>query len=104
MPKNLTNPVSRRDFARGVAVAAATSVVPSTNVGQPAQNPASSSPEVDAQYESILRQYGGRLSDAEKADIKRLLGENQKGVAPLRAFQLTNADEPALIFRVFRAD
>jgi hypothetical protein len=103
MPKNLTNTVSRRDFARGVAVAAATSAVPTTNLERVAQNPATY-PEADAQYESILRQYGSRLSDAEKADIKRLLGENQKGVAPLRAFQLTNADEPALIFRVFRAD
>ena len=87
--------VSRRSFAGGLlAVAAAGSETPEAPLTAEAQR----------QYDAIMESHGRHLSDVEKADIRRLLVLGVKGVEPLRAFPLLNADEPAAIFQVWRAD
>jgi hypothetical protein len=87
--------VSRRAFASGVmtAVTAAAAAEEAPLEG-----------EAQRQYQAILERHANQLSDAEKADIRRLLALGVKGVEPLRAFPLENANEPATIFRVWRAD
>jgi len=87
--------VSRRSFAGGLlavtAVGAETAEAPLTG-------------EAQRQYDAIMESHAKQLSDVEKADIRRLLIAGVKGVEPLRAFPLQNADEPATMFRVWRAD
>jgi hypothetical protein len=87
--------VSRRAFAGGVVTAV-------TAAGASAEAPLSA--EAQRQYQPILERHGNRLSEVEKADIRRLLALAVKGVEPLRGFPLENANEPATVFRVWRAD
>lgn len=113
--------LSRREFARRAALAAASSVVlPVTAFAQqekPANPPATAAPpapespplsadaraEVQSKYESVLRRYGDRLSPEQKSDIHKSLLDAQKGLEEIRTFHLLNSDEPAAVFRVYRA-
>src|SRR5581483_8058963 len=101
--------VSRRKFAQAATAAAAGALIaPTVAIGQTEQTkPAASSPtqqppltpeedaEANARVEAILRKYGSRMTDAEKADVRRQVREGQKSFTELRAFPLTNADPPA---------
>jgi hypothetical protein len=106
--------ISRREFARRAAFAsAAASLAPSEllssesiPVPQPAQQPANApklSPESQAEVESriqaILAQYGKRLSEAQKTDIRRLATEAQPPLDRLRAFSTDNGDGPGLYLK-----
>lgn len=114
--------ISRRDFARGAtAAAAAIAAIPSGMLGTAAlaaphgtaqtalpQQPPSETPklspeamaEVEAKIAEIMRRYGSRLDDAQKADIRRLVHEGQAPLEALRAFPLDNSDEPATILHL----
>ena len=46
-----------------------------------------------------MRQFGDRLSDAQKAEVRRLITLGQKGVEDLRAYPLEISDEPATILK-----
>ena len=103
--------ISRRDFARGVVLAAATAAVPlatgkETAAASPAQEPKPDalklSPEAESQVQTLMSSYGNRLTDEQKADVRRLIGQAQKTSETLRAYPLANSDEPATIFRVYR--
>jgi hypothetical protein len=105
--------LSRREFTRGVALAAATVGVPLTARGDvestsvvPTQegNPPASqlSAAGEAQVQAILAKYGKRLSDEQRADIRRLVAQAQKTSETLRSFPLDNSDEPAMIFHIYR--
>ena len=115
MPKDT---FSRRDFARTAALAAATAaIVPSDLLAQeqktaPKQPPKPEekpklSPELqaeaEARIENLLRKYGARLSDKQKAEVRKNITEGMEGVAKLRAFPLDNADEPATVLYVVRS-
>jgi hypothetical protein len=106
--------ISRREFARRAAlVSAAASLAPSNLLTSqsvaapvPAQQPASapklspeSQAEVESRIQSILAQYGNRLSDAQKADIRRLASEAQPPLDRLRAFATDNGDGPGLYLK-----
>jgi len=106
--------ISRREFARCAAfVSAAASLAPSRLLSPesiaaplPAQQPANApklSPESQAEVESriqtIFAQYGNRLSDAQKADIRRLATEAQPPLDRLRAFATDNGDGPGLYLK-----
>src|SRR5258708_16494980 len=106
--------ISRREFARRAAfLAAAASLAPSNFLGResvaaplPAQQPANAqklSPEGQAEVESriqaIFAQYGNRLSDPQKADIRRLATEAQPPLDRLRAFATDNGDGPGLYLK-----
>jgi len=105
--------ISRREFARRAALLSAASVAPGNFLRaepvnaepQAPQAPAASdlSPqsqaEADARIQSILSQYGGRLSDEQKTDVRRLTKEAQAPLDRLRAFAVTNGDGPALYLR-----
>ena len=58
--------------------------------------------EVEAKVANIFRKYGERLSEEQKADIRRIMAETQEGLDKMRAFPLENGDQPADAFRAYR--
>src|SRR5882672_10021217 len=78
--------ISRREFARRAAMVSAASLAPANLLGadvlpaapqtQQPPNPTNLSPESQAEVESrvqaILGEYGGRFSEAQKTDLRRL--------------------------------
>jgi hypothetical protein len=114
MTQEKESAISRREFARRAAmVSAAASLAPGNllrvepvpELPQPQQTPAArnlspeSQAEVDSRIQSILAQYGSRLSDAQKTDLRRLATEAQPPLDRLRAFTVENGDGPALYLR-----
>lgn len=105
--------LSRREFTRGVALAAATVAVPLTARGDVERISAAPTQEGsprtiqlsaagEAQVQTILAKYGARLSDEQRVEIRRLVAQAQKTSETLRSFPLDNSDEPAMIFRIYR--
>jgi len=128
MPKFL---LGRRQFALGAAAAATTALISKGNalpidamVQAAVESPASLEPqsleaktktamaklspaaqaEVEMKAASIFRKYGDRLSDEQKADIRRIMAESQEGLEKMRAFKLENGDQPADAFRAYRSE
>lgn len=105
--------LSRREFARNLALVTATaaampagSALGEERTTSPAagstQQAAGSSltPEGEAQYQIILSKYGSRLSEEQKADVKRLVGAAVQTGKTMETFKLENWNEPAPIFKV----
>jgi len=124
MPKFL---LGRRQFALGAAAAATTALIPKGNgltidalthaadtasdtsveakiKAAMAKLSASAQAEVEMKVASIFRKYGDRLSDEQKADIRRIMAESQEGLEKMRAFKLENGDQPADAFRAYRSE
>lgn len=55
--------------------------------------------EAEARFQSILSQYPGRFSEAQKADLKRLCLTLQPQLEQLRAWPVGNPDQPALYLK-----
>jgi hypothetical protein len=106
--------ISRREFARRAAfLSAAASLAPanlltsdpiaaSLTAQQPPNTPKlspESQAEVESRIQAIFAQYGKRLSDAQKADIRRLATEAQPPLERLRAFATDNGDGPGLYLK-----
>jgi len=106
--------ISRREFARRAAyVSAAASLTPANllhaelpdspeptlqSANAPKLSPESQA-EVDSRIQGILAQYGGRLSGAQRTDIRRLVTEAQPPLDRLRAFATENGDGPGLYLK-----
>ncbi len=117
MGKSKTGQMSRRDFARSAALAAASVAALRANAFAQAEAPTASQPapqqseepklspesraEVETKVQNIFRKHGQRLSEEQKTDIRRLVAEGQKSLDSLRAFPLENADEPATVLKLF---
>jgi len=112
---NMTNAsITRRTFALSAAAAATGALIPAHALAHahahnaPQQPSAMSklSPEAQAEVEmkvaAIFRKYGSKLSEEQKADIRRILAENQDGLEKMRAYALSNSDQPATVFRSLR--
>jgi hypothetical protein len=111
------NPISRRQFGRQAALAAAAAVgAPALLIteaaslhGAPAQE-GKAEPlegltpqevaEVDAKLAHILSKYGNRFDGGQKAHLRRILAQNERLMAPVRAFALKNGDPPASVLRI----
>jgi hypothetical protein len=89
--------ISRRTFARIAATAIA---IP--NLGIAAEEKAAANPEVEARIQWILTKYGSRLSEEQRADIRRIIASGQSGIDDMRKFELANGVGPAEPFRVYR--
>jgi hypothetical protein len=106
--------LSRREFARKAALAAAAvAVVPASaspaasrfdehasQISQaPSQTPLSpeDQAEVAARIAAILTKHGDQLSPEQKTDIRRLGTELQKPIVRLRAYPLENSSQPATV-------
>jgi hypothetical protein len=117
--------IGRRRFALGAAAAATTALLPGNILpgdllaqtapgaeksleektrAAMAKLSASAQAEVEMKVASIFRKYGDRLSDEQKADIRRIMAESQEGLEKMRAFKLENGDQPADAFRAFRSE
>ena len=117
--------LSRREFARRAGVAAAAiAAIPGGVLGMadtlpgsrevplaPLQEAAGGTPKLSAEalgeaegkVAEIIRRYGAKLSEAQKADVRRLMREAQEQIEALRAFPLENSDEPATVFHLVGA-
>jgi hypothetical protein len=112
--------VSRREFAKAAALTTAAALAPidllaqqqspkeTTQAKPPAKPPETeaiklsevSLAEADFAYETLMRKYGGRFNEEQKKDIKRLIYAQQEGLDKLRAFAVTNGDQPATVLKV----
>ncbi len=112
----LKDTLSRRAFARTAALAAATAALApgdllaqeqKTEPKQPPPGKKKLAPELQAEAEAridnLMRRYGERLSDEQKAEVRKNITEGMEGVAKLRAFPLDNADEPATVLHLVRS-
>jgi hypothetical protein len=77
---------------------AATAAQATADTNFPKLSPQSQA-ETDARVQSILGQYGDRLSDEQKADIRRLCAFAQPPLDRLRTYHLQNADGEALYLK-----
>lgn len=106
--------ISRREFARRAAfVSAAASLSPAglfpgepaSTAALPSQTPggsklsAESQAEMEARLQAVLAQYGSRLSDDQKSDLRRLATEGQAALDRLRAYSTDNGDGPGLYLK-----
>jgi len=117
--------LGRRQFALGAAAVATNALIPKGNALPldaltqataadqsleaktriaMAKLSASAQAEVEMKVASIFRKYGDRLSEEQKADIRRIMAESQEGLEKMRAFKLENGDQPADAFRAYRAE
>lgn len=115
--------LNRRSFTLGAAAAAATALISPGEALEQAQNTATpqnelqqkfnaamaklsptAQAEVQAKIASIFRKYGDRLSEEQKADIRRAMAETQDGLEKMRAFALENSDQPATVFRIHQQE
>jgi hypothetical protein len=117
---SIDKPVSRREFARRIALgAASTSLLPLREfvpsaakpeapqaASAPAQTPpgaAKLSPqsqaEAESRFQSIVQQYPDRFSEAQKTDLKRLSLFIQPSLDRIRAYTISNSDLPALYLK-----
>ena len=111
--------ITRRGFAKGAAVAATAALIhpvemlaqtttsPVPPLAQKAKEalaklPPLSRAEVEAKVSEIIRRYGDRLNDEQKADILRIMAESQPGLDKMREFLLHNDDQPATVFQISR--
>lgn len=114
--------LSRRDFARRAALAAAgvavlprdlmalavetkpdsNAAAPKLSSGAPPEPKLSdaSRAEAEARIDAILRKRGDRLSEAQKAEVRRIVLQGQKSLDTLRTFPLANSDEPATVLHL----
>jgi hypothetical protein len=117
--------LGRRQFALGAAAVATNALIPKGNgltmdvmaqaavadqsleaktKAAMAKLSASAQAEVEMKVASIFRKYGDRLSEEQKADIRRIMAESQEGLEKMRAFKLENGDQPADAFRAYRSE
>lgn len=106
--------ISRREFARRAAVvSAAASFSPAdllTRKSSDTAKPLSQTPsgpqlspesqtEVESRLQTVFAQYGSRLNDEQKADLRRLATDGQASLDRLRAYATDNGDAPALYLK-----
>lgn len=56
--------------------------------------------EVDARLANILRKYGSRFTEDQKTHLRGILAQNERMMAPVRAFALQNGDAPSSVLRI----
>ena len=112
MSKSSPERITRRSFAVGAAAAATATLLPGKEGRAQGETFAQSdamtklSPdaraEVEAKLKEIFRKYGSRLSDAQKADMRKVMAETQDGLEKMRSFALANGDQPASVPLILR--
>jgi hypothetical protein len=54
---------------------------------------------MESRVQAVFSQYGSRLSDTQKSDLRRLAAEGQAALDRLRAYPTDNSDGPALYLK-----
>jgi len=110
--------VSRREFAKTAVLTTAAVLVPAELIAEQQEKPApvtaekpatpeppklseSSRAEADLAYQTLMRKYGSRFTDEQKKDIKRLVDQQQAGLDKVRAFVVTNSDQPGTVLKLY---
>ena len=115
--------VSRREFARSTALAAAAAALaPAATLSQAKENspPAPAAPqqqgpdlsdlspqaraEIDAKVENVIRRWGDRLSDEQKTRARTVITRHVRMLETVRKFPLHNGDSPASVLKLYAAD
>ena len=113
-PEPSADGLSRRDFARLAIVGAAAAALPAALVDpraidaqsiphEVALTPAARA-EADLKSEIVLGQYGSRLTDAQKAEVRHLTVQMQSQLETIRGYKLENGDAPATVFEPYRRE
>lgn len=97
-PASATTPLPQVPVAVASAQTATTTAANAQDPNLPKLS-AEGQAEVDARIQSILGQYGSRLSEEQKTDIRRLCALAQPPLDRLRAYHLENADGSALYLK-----
>ena len=108
--------ISRRQFGHAAAIATAAGLgapaLLATNAAAASASAQKKKPEpleglspeqtaeVDAKLANILRKYGARFNADQKTHLRRILAQNERMMAPVRAFALQNGDPPASVLRI----
>ena len=61
-------------------------------------------PDVDAQVEMLKGRYGDRLTAEQIEELRKAVAAASERAAQMRSVPLGNGDEPAFVFRPFRAE
>jgi hypothetical protein len=56
--------------------------------------------EVETWFNETVARYGDRLSDEQRSRIRRVLIQNQRMLAPIRDFPVSNGDTPATTLKL----
>ena len=115
--------LTRRSFAVGAAVAATAALIPANALGQseapkPPTSTAAAQPQTDAmtklspasraeveiKVNEIFRKYGSRLSEEQKADVRKVVAEGQEGLERMRRFALENGDQPSNVLQLMERE
>jgi len=54
---------------------------------------------MESRIQAVFAQYGSRLNDAQKSDLRRIAAEGQAALDRLRAYPSDNGDGPALYLK-----
>lgn len=96
---------SRRGFGKSAVTAALTAIAhsgtgaPTGELDDVDLTPAQLQ-EVDAWFKETVRRYGDRLSDEQRSRMRHILAQNQRLLAPIRAFPMDNGDTPATTLKL----
>jgi hypothetical protein len=110
MPKKIDAVVagqglSRRKFGQRAALAGVAAVlgrsVGAAGQGTPAAGNDNNKDEIEARYQRAMQQYGDRLSDAQKARIRKILEFQQMILQPIRSFPLDNSQSTATGLKLY---
>ena len=113
MADDQQKPLSRRAFARRVALFSASAALISEGALLPSDAQAATSQlpdnlpklspegqaESEARFQLVLSRHGSRLTEEDKRNIRTLCYFAQPGLDRLRSFALKNGDVPALFLR-----
>ncbi len=61
-------------------------------------------PDADALLELLKRRYGGRLTAEQLEELRKSVEAASGRAVQMRSVPLDNGDEPAFVFRPFRAE
>ena len=104
-------PESSRDVSisrRGWVVAAA-AILSSQALGAQEERasptlPPADEAAVEAKYANVIRKYGDRLSEPQKARAREIIVRHQRMLMRVRDFALENGDAPATGLRLYPGD
>lgn len=100
--------LSRRQFgqraAMGASALSAAAVPLAAQTSDASALPLSDQATVDAKYANVIRKYGDRLSDAQRARAREIIVRHQRMLMRVRDFALENSDAPATGFRLYPSD
>jgi hypothetical protein len=97
--------ISRREFATGAALAGAAATLGAAPVlarrrGQLTTGMEEAAPrEAELRVQTILALYPGRFTEEQQNELRKASVGTQKSLERLRAYHITNADDPALYLK-----